>query len=313
LFILTLKGQQQATRMRVWRALKALGAVVLRDGVYLLPNRNEIQRVLAAQTQAVARSSGSAQIFEVDSRDGRQETEFRALFDRTSDYQVLIREVHKLGAALKSAKADAISAKLARLQKEFEAIFGQDFFPGEAANQTRHAIEDVSSAVRRVLSPEEPHPVKGRFERLDLRRYQGRIWATRGRPWADRLGSSWLIRRFIDPHARFLWLQDIRDRPKRAVGFDFDGADFTHTGDKVTFEVLMESFGLESIAGLNRVAALVHYLDVGGIPLPEAAGFESLLRAARDTFADDDALLGEAARLFELIYISYRHPDDDLP
>jgi hypothetical protein len=297
--------------MRVWRALKALGAVVLRDGVYLLPNRNEIQRVLASQTQEVARSSGSAQIFEVESRDDRQEAEFRELFDRTSDYQILIREVHKLGPALKSARAVAISAKLARLQKEFEAIFGQDFFPGEAANQTRRAIEDVSSAVRRVLSPEEPSPVKGRIERLDRRRYQGRIWATRSRPWADRLGSSWLIRRFIDPHARFLWLQDIRDCPKRAV--DFDGADFTHTGDKVTFEVLMESFGLESIAGLNRVAALVHYLDVGGIPLPEAAGFESLLRAARESFADDDALLGEAARLFELIYISYRHPDNALP
>ena len=98
---------------------------------------------------------------------------------------------------------------------------------------------------------------------------------------------------------------------RRAVGFDFDGAAFTHTGDKVTFEVLMESFGLESIAGLNRVAALVHYLDVGGIPLPEAAGFESLLRAARDTFADDDALLGEAAKLFELIHLSYHHPVDD--
>jgi hypothetical protein len=127
------------------------------------------------------------------------------------------------------------------------------------------------------------------------------------------LGSSWLIRRFIDPHARFLWLQDIRDCAKRAVGFDFDGADFTHTGEKLTFEVLMESFGLESIAGLNRVAALVHYLDVGGIPLPEAAGFEFLLRAARDTFADDDALLREAARLFELIYISYCHRDGELP
>jgi hypothetical protein len=154
LFILTLRGQQQATRMRVWRALKALGAVVLRDGVYLLPNRNEIQRVLASQAQEVARSSGSAQIFEVESRDDRQEAEFRELFDRTSDYQIPIREVHKLGPALKSAKAVAISVKLARLQKEFEAIFGQDFFPEEAANQTRRAIEDVSSAVRRVLSPE---------------------------------------------------------------------------------------------------------------------------------------------------------------
>jgi hypothetical protein len=309
LFMLTLKGQQQATRMRVWRALKALGAAVLRDGVYLLPNRIEIQRSLAMQTQEVARTSGSAQLFEVESRDEQQEAQFRGLFDRTSDYQALIREVHKLGVALKSAKAVAVSTRLVRLQREFEVIFAQDFFPAEAANQARRALEDASTAVRRVLSPGEPHPVRKRIERVDPGRYQGRTWATRSRPWADRLGSAWLIRRFIDPQARFLWLKDIRHCPKRAIGFDFDGAAFTHAGDKVTFEVLMESFGLEAIAGLNRVAALVHYLDVGGIPLPEAPGFESLLRAARDTFGDDDALLDEAARLFELMHISCRRPD----
>ncbi len=311
LFILTLKGQQQATRMRVWRALKALGAAVLRDGVYLLPNRTETQHSLALQLQEVASKSGSAQIFEVETRDDRQESGFRALFDRTPDYHLLVKEVRKLGASLKPAKAAATSARLARLQKEFEAIFGQDFFPGEAADQARRAIEDVSSAVTRILSPQEPHPVKKRIERADTGRYQGKTWATRNRPWADRLGCGWLIRRFIDPHARFLWLKDIRNCPKRAIGFDFDGAAFTHTGHKVTFEVLVESFGLESDAGLIRVAALVHYLDVGGIPLPEAPGFESLLRAARDTFGDDDTLLEEAARLFELIYISYCRADDD--
>ena len=95
------------------------------------------------------------------------------------------------------------------------------------------------------------------------------------------------------------------------MGFDFDGAAFTHVGGKITFEVLMESFSLDSDPGLQRVAALVHYLDVGGIPVPEAAGVESLLRAARNTFANDDILLGEAARIFELIYISYGEPDSD--
>jgi hypothetical protein len=122
------------------------------------------------------------------------------------------------------------------------------------------------------------------------------------------LASAWLIRRFIDPRAKFLWLKSPKDCPKRALGFDFDGAAFTHIGGKITFEVLMESFALDSDPGLRRLGSLIHYLDVGGIPVPEAAGVESLLRAARNTFSDDDALLAETARIFELIYISFREP-----
>jgi hypothetical protein len=296
--------------MRVWRGLKALGAAVLRDGVYLLPNRAELLAELQAQAEDVVRSAGSAQIFEVDARDEEQETEFRRLFDRTADYQEVIREIRELREGLKAAEPSALSTQLTRLRRDFEAVIAQDFFPAEAAKQTRRALEELTLAATRVLSPDEPHTGEGEIQRLDREEYHGRTWATRNRPWADRLASAWLIRRFIDPRAKFLWLKSPKDCPKRALGFDFDGAAFTHIGGKVTFEVLLESFGLDSDPGLRRVGALIHYLDVGGIPVPEAAGVESLLRAARNTFSDDDALLAETAKIFELIYISFREPGD---
>ena len=311
LFVLTLQGQQQAARMRVWRALKAMRAAVLRDGVYLLPNRKELLAGLEAQVEDVARLAGSAQIFEIDSRDERQEAEFRGLFDRTVDYQSAIKRIRKLRTELESKPPRTLSVQLMRLRREVEAIAGQDFFPAEAANQTARALEELTVVASRALSPGEPHSIAGEVQRLDAKDYQARIWATRNRPWADRLASAWLIRRFIDSDARFLWLKNPKDRPKRALGFDFDGATFTHVGGKVTFEVLMESFSLDSDPGLQRVGALIHYLDVGGIPVPEAAGIESLLRAARSTFANDDVLLDEAARIFELIYIAYGEPDTD--
>ena len=305
LFVLTLQGQQPAARMRVWRALKALGAAVLRDGVYLLPNRTEFVAELQRQAEDVLRSAGSAQLLEVDARDVTQETEFRRLFDRTADYQGLIKQIRKLREQIVPDDRGTVAAQLTRVRRDFEAIVGQDFFPGEAASQTRRALEELTATFTRVTSPDEPHTTIGQIRRLDANQYVGRTWATRRRPWADRLASAWLIRRFIDPRARFVWLKSPEDCPKRALGFDFDGAAFTHIGGKVTFEVIMESFGLEADPGLRRVGALIHYLDVGGLPVAEAAGIEAVLRGAQSAFAADDALLAEAAKLFELLYISY--------
>src|SRR5262249_3616315 len=144
------------------------------------------------------------------------------------------------------------------------------------------------------LSPGEPHAAARRITRLRTADYQRRTWATRKRPWVDRLASAWLIRRFIDREARFKWLAKPEGCAARAVGFDFDGAAFTHVGGKVTFEVLLASFGLEADAALEKIGAIVHYLDVGGILVPEAPGLATILRGAFTRFKDDGALLAEA-------------------
>ncbi len=156
-----------------------------------------------------------------------------------------------------------------------------------------------------MLSPDEPHAIARRIQRVDVAKYRDRTWATRARPWADRLASAWLIKRFIDRRAQFLWLKSPKSCPKRAVGFDFDGAEFTHVGAKVTFEVLLSSFELEADPALERIGALIHYLDVGGVPAAEAAGIEALLRGAHATLSDDDRLLSEAGKVFDFLYACY--------
>jgi hypothetical protein len=305
LFILTLQGPQSAVRMRVWRGLKALGTVVLRDGVYLLPNRPELVEALQAQFDEVTASGGNAQLFAVNARDADQESEFRQVFDRTTEYEKLMLEINGATKQIGDLQRAALSTRLSRLQRDYEAIVLQDFFPGAARDQTREALEDLARAANAVLSPDEPHAAAGRIQRVDPAKYRVRIWATRARPWADRLASAWLIRRFIDRRAKFLWLKSPKDCPKRAVGFDFDGAEFTHVQAKVTFEVLLASFGLDGDPALERIGALIHYLDVGGVPVPEAAGLEALLRGARAALGNDEALLAEAGRLLEYLYASY--------
>ena len=305
LFILTLQGQQPAVRMRIWRALKALGTAVLRDGVYMLPHKDEFIPALQAQSDEVTQSGGNAQILEINARDQEQAAEFRQLFDRTADYEKLIADIRGTRKSISRLNEDVLSPRLSRLARDFETIALQDFFPGAAREQAREALEDLAAAANALLSPDEPHAMAGRIQRVDSAKYQGRTWATRARPWADRLASAWLIKRFIDPRAKLLWLKNPKDCPKRAVGYDFDGAEFTHVGAKVTFEVLLASFGLEGNPALERIGILIHYLDAGGVPVPEAVGLETLLRGAQRLIVDDDRLVNEAGKLFEFFYAHY--------
>ena len=136
-------------------------------------------------------------------------------------------------------------------------------------------------------------------------RFQKRIWATRAAPWVDRLACAWLIRRFIDREAKFVWIARPSECPKKAIGFDFDGAEFTHVKNRVTFEVLVASFGLDGDPALMAIGAAVHYLDVGGIPVPDAKGLETMLKGAKEKARTDDALLAEAMRVFDLLYSAY--------
>jgi len=302
LFLLTVQGPQSALRMRMWRALKSLGTAVLRDGVYLLPNRPVFFESLRALEKEVDAADGGVQLLELDARDPQQQKEFEALFDRTADYEKLLGEIRDTRKKLSKMDAGAVSTAAGRLHRAVENLVALDFFPGRATSQTTLALEDFLADANAVLSPDEPHPVEGRVPKRDVAEYRGRTWATRKRPWADRLASAWLIRRFIDPEARILWLAKPADCPEDALGFDFDGATFTHVGCRVTFEVLTAAFDLDHDPGVEKIGALIHYLDVGGVPVPEAIGFEAILRGARATFTDDDELLREVEKLFNLLY-----------
>lgn len=306
ILIVSLPTQNSAGRMRVWRALKALGCAVLRDGVYLLPQRAAFRQTLQLQAEDVIAGGGNAHVLSLNSEDQTQQKLFEGLFDRSSDYAKLVMDIQQAADSnFLPEETIKLQKQVNRLRKDFEAIVFMDFFPGAAQEQTASALEDLEQVVNEHLAPDEPHAVQRRIKRLQLGDYQGRIWATRQRPWIDRLASAWLIRRFIDPKARFIWLTTPDACPTDALGFDFDGAVFTHVGVKVTFEVLLLSFGLTKDAALNRLGALVHYLDVGGIPVLEAAGLETLIGGMRQRWPSDDDLLIETNKIFDAFYQAF--------
>lgn len=308
MLIISLPGQNPSARMRIWRALKAGGAGAVRDGVYLLPQSVAAQVLFAQQATEVNKIGGTAHLVPLAAADAAQEGTFLALFDRSADYASLMATLDEFLGELDAATEPNARRRLAGLRREWASIVAVDFFPSASRQHVETALADAEVRLNNRFSPDEPQSREGGVPRRDHADYRGRRWATRAGLWVDRVASAWLIVRFIDPQATFCWLKATKDCPKQAIGFDFDGAQFTHIGDRVTFEVLMASFGLEANRSLAKIAALVHYLDVGGVAVPEAAGFTAILAGARARLPDDDALLAAMGAVLDDLYAAYADP-----
>lgn len=302
--VLSLPTHNSTVRMRVWRALKDSGCGVLRDGVYVLPAANA-NGVLGEVESAIRAAGGFAMTLELKPRTAEQFSEVRKLFDRSADYGGLLQKIDAAGSALPRLGARKAQTQLRRLRANFDKISNIDFFPGQAKLQAAEAVAALERNFQEAYAGGEPRSSKRRLKLLDPARYQKRLWATRKDLWVDRLVSAWLIKRFIDRNARFVWIARPSERPRNAIGFDYNGAQFTHAGNRVTFEVLRGSFGLDRDPALMAIGAAVHFLDVGGIPAPDAKGLETLLKGIKEKARSDDELLAESMRILDFFYSAY--------
>lgn len=302
LLIVSLPSNSATTRMRIWRNLKNLGCGALRDGAYLLPDNLSHRQALQELSDETEREGGSAWLLTVTSSTKAEDEAFRNLFDRSPDYADLAKTCSEARKTLPEISVQEINRLMRKQRREYEAIRAIDFFPNEASTEAEVVFMDLVAVADALLSPDEPHAIKAEIPRLKVSDYQGRLWATRHHLWVDRVACAWLISRFIDQNSRFLWLETPADCPADAFGFDFDGATFTHIGDRVSFEVLVASFGLEQDRGLTKLGALVHALDIGEGFVPEANGFEAMLAGARQRIADDDQFLAEIGAVLDSLY-----------
>lgn len=301
ILIVTLPTQPNAVRLRIWRALKGLGCAALRDGAYLLPE--EQAPALESLASEVREHGGTASVLVLSPRDEVQRTELLAQFDRTEAYAQWRETATALQAEFATMGETEARRRLRGVADALQALRRIDYYPGPATQQAELDLQTLRRAFDAQFSKGEPQPrADDGIERLDTARFQGKTWATRARPWVDRLACAWLVRRFIDPEARFVWLQDGQKAPRAALGFDYDGARFSHVGTRVTFETMAASFGMEADPRLQRIAGAVHYLDVGGIPVAEAAGLEAVLGGLREVHADDDRLVIAASAVFDALY-----------
>lgn len=300
--ITTFPADQATPRMRVWRALKTAGAAVLKDGVYLLPDRPECVDLLVETQAEVFQAKGHAWLLTTQAQ---VNDNFVELFDRTAEYVEFQQDLLKLESELLENSV-VVFKQIRKLHKVLNRLESIDYFPGKSLAQTKAMLQEVERRLIQKVSPHEPNELNQAIHVCNTADYQKKTWATRQHLWVDRMASAWLIRRFIDPKAQFIWLEDPADCPANVIGFDFDGAAFTHSAGLVTFEVLMESFGLNDSA-LSKIATIVHYLDAGGLQPPEAPGVESMLAGLRAQLTDDHALLNIASSLFDALYLTFQN------
>src|SRR3954467_12864205 len=303
LTIAQLPTEDPAARMRVLRTLESLGAAVMRDGAYLMPDTATNRQALDALSEYIVKSAGSAQVLQVNATTPAQHETLRRLFDRSARYEALLKTVESLRVGFGHTDPSAISRVLHKQRREFEAIAALDFFPTEARSRAEHALFETDAAVKKLLFTSSQ-------TRLDSsERLLRRAWATRKPPWADRLACAWLIRRFVDPEATLTWLEKNEELPSGALGFAFDGAHFAPSGARVAYEEMLAQLQLAKNPALTKIGSIVHFLEMGGIAVPEAAGVQTLLQGAlRRSENNLNELLAEVEKTFDLLYEAYYEP-----
>ena len=300
LIVTQLSTEDPAARMRVLRTLESLGAAVIREGASLMPDSPSNRPSLESLADYIAKNLGTAHVLNVTAASPQQQKFFAWLFDRSERYGELIKNVEGLRLGFGQADPSAISRVLHKQRREFDAITALDFFPTSARERARKALADAEAEVRKLLFPQQTQATLKANESL-LRR----TWATRKPLWADRLACAWLIRRFVDPEAKVVWLDKADALPPDAVGYGFDGAHFANSGTRVTYEDMLARLDLAKNAALARIGSIVHFLEARGTPVPEAAGVQTLLQGAQRRARNDDEFLAEAEKTFDLLYEAY--------
>jgi hypothetical protein len=290
-------------RVKIGRRLQALGAVAVKNSVYVLPAGDQALEDFQWVRKEIVAGGGDASVCEARFVEGLSDAAVEALFNaaREADYRALIREARSLEATLSRRKKGApapAAAALARIRRQLGEVVAIDFFGADG----RGPLESRLAAIDGALRPPATETGKGRSDApIDVR---GRTWVTRSDVHVDRIASAWLIGRFIDPEARFRFEAD----PEYAPGpgelrFDMFEAEFTHEGDECTFEVLLRRFGVKDPA-LRPIAEIVHDVDLkdGKFARREATGIERLIAGIVLRHEDDESRLRDGGAALDSLH-----------
>ena len=251
----------------------------------------------------------------VENIETMKNSEIISLFNqqREKDYSVLMKNLEELERKVSSVRKGGgtqnnkkLMDQMTRIGKEFEGIQAVDFFSSKAGESLKKNIKALESGLKGI-SGTGAKEQKITLAQKRAQNYQNMTWATRKRPFVDRMASAWLIKKFIDKNAvfRFIDEKDIDSLGKGAIAFDIRGGEFTHIGEMCTFEVLVKSFNLKDKT-LRKIAEIVHELDIkdGKYSNDEAKGIECLLSGIRKTAKTDAEALEKGMEVFEMLYAS---------
>ena len=311
LLIHQLPAKAAYARVKVWRRLQALGAVTVKNSVYALPIGERSLEDFEWLMKEVVASGGEGMICEARLVSGLFDEELCQLFNaaREGEYREAAKAVRALAQAIGSAadaptRADARS-RLKRLKAEVARIFAIDFFGANGRETVAGLLDDLEARLAEETEMGSQHGPEGA---VPAQLPKDAVWVTRQGVLVDRIASAWLIRRFIDPGARFKFVPAKGYVPQPGeVRFDMFEAEVTHIGDHCTFEVLLARSGLDDPA-LAAIAKVVHDIDMKDDKFgrPETGGIASLIEGIAAAHSDDNERLARGAALFDDLYASFK-------
>ena len=283
LLLLRLPATHKAERVAIWRKLKKSGAIQIQTSTYVLPDEPARYESFQWLTQEVRSAGGDATLVRAREIEGLPNEKLIELFNtaRAKEYATLRELLRALSNRRKTRSSPTIGDKLDRIRQQFREIRQTDFFNCPRA-------QDVEMLLRKM---EGTQPGEASVPRVVTRDYRGRTWVTRPRPEIDRVGSAWLIRKFIDPKAKFIFAKKIPANG-RVVSFDMLEADFSHQGDDCTFETLVKRFRIQDKM-LGKMSEMIHDADLDDekFERAECIGIDRVLKGwAREGISDQEIL-----------------------
>jgi hypothetical protein len=308
LFVHQLPASPSNLRVRTWRRLQQLGAIAVKQAIYVLPDSPSAREDFEWLKTEIEGAGGDASVFAAASVDAWSDEALEEQFRHSAQqaYTALAREIEEVFRRIEAprrrhgTRAPAVDRLLQVFRERFAAIERIDFFGSAGRDRVLVLLttfeERRAKGAHRPTASASPSPA-------DRAVYRGRLWVTRPRPGVDRMSSAWLIRRFIDQEARFGFVADREAAPRDSIPFDMFGVEFTHRGDHCTFETLCAVFGIDD-AAVGRIAAIVHDLDLkdGRFGAPEAPSIGMVIDGLQLAYADDEGLLAQGIVLFDALY-----------
>jgi len=303
-------------RVRTWRKLQKLGAVAIKNSVYVLPFNEKTHEDFQWLKQEIAAAGGEATVFRAGSVEGATDEEIVAAFRKERDEEYArvaagleglagaVREQRR-GGHLSAGRLTGYEAELDKLHAELERIVATDFFAAKGRKAALVAYERSQKTLRASQSQRRAGARTGaaQGDALDRSRYQGQRWVTRRNLHIDRLASAWLIKQFIDKHPRFHFVAE-GETVEGGIPFDMFGAEFAHQGEDCTFETLIKRFDLSGDPALVELAEIVHDVDLKDNKFNrlEAAGLDAVVNGLAALLKDDRKLLRQASAVFDGLY-----------
>ena len=318
LLVYQLPARPSNIRVRTWRRVLQVGAVGLKNSAYVLPNSPQAKEDFEWIKAEIVALKGQANVFLADPLDAATREEIVSAFRtaRRADFEVVRGEAKALLTAIKRGpKPTPVRRRLERsarmLRERLSNILAIDFFHAPGGTEAVALFDEIEVLLTTSPNVAKTPPLKG--ETLMPEKFHSRTWITRPRPGVDRMSSAWLIRRFIDPQAKFAFAEGPNGIPG-AVPFDMFGVQLSHEGNFCTFETLLRRFGIGGPA-LARISQIVHDLDLKDerFNVPETPAVGRLVEGLRQIHADDHKLLEHGMEIFEALYRSLTNPPSARP